>query len=192
MTACSISLDVVSLFDLKLKHRLCGSTSFISTLSDRPFMDFLALLCSKIGSFGCPRAVLIPHWVNTATMQTSFASHRAVKECCFSPYTILPLPVVLTSILPMSHQGASGPGYVQTIVSSELSTYWGEWGCHEGWKSVCTEPMEVLYLRPNIMHFLSINHHPQYNRWYQGFPLMQPFLWSIEFVNDGINNRLSV
>lgn len=90
-------------------------------------MDFLALLCSKIGPFGCPRAVLIPHWVNTATVQTSFASQRAEEESCFSPYTILPLPGVVTSILPMSHQGASGPRYVQTIVSSEVSTYRGEW-----------------------------------------------------------------
>lgn len=42
---------------------IVGSTGwFISILSDWPFMDFLALLCSKIGPFGCPHAVLKPCW----------------------------------------------------------------------------------------------------------------------------------
>lgn len=43
-----------------------------------------------------------------------------------SPPLTLPLPGVLTSILPMSHHGASGPGYQRTIVSSEVSTYGAE------------------------------------------------------------------
>lgn len=187
MIAWSVSLDVVSLFDLKLKHRPCRSTSwFISSLSDWPFIDFLALLCSKIGSFGCPRAVLIPHWVNTATVQTSIASNQAVKECCFSPYTILPLPAFLTSILPMSHQGASGPGFVQSIVYSELSTYWGEWGCwglEEGMYWAHGSPLSVQTWCIFSTWLIS-------NRRYQGFPLMHPFLSSIEFVNDGLNIRL--
>lgn len=86
-------------------------------------MDFRELLCCKIGPFGCPRAVLIPHWVNSATVQTSFSSQWAEEESYFPFYTIIPLSGVVTSILPMSHQG-----YVQTIVSSEGSTYRGEWG----------------------------------------------------------------
>lgn len=81
MSACSLSLDIVCLFDLKLKHRPCRSTGwFISTLSDRPFMDFLALLHSKIGPFGCPHAILIPCWANTATVQTSFARQGWRRE----------------------------------------------------------------------------------------------------------------
>lgn len=66
--ACFFSFSSFSLFDPKLKHRPCGSTSwFISILSDWPFVDFLVLLCSKIGLFGCPHAVLIPCSVNSTT-----------------------------------------------------------------------------------------------------------------------------
>lgn len=36
-------------------------------------MDFLALLSSKIGLFWCPPAIVIPHWADAATVQTSFA-----------------------------------------------------------------------------------------------------------------------
>ncbi len=66
MSACSLFLNIVPLFDLKLKRRPCGSTSwFISTLSDRPFMDFLALLRCKIGPFWvsscCPHTTLDKH-----------------------------------------------------------------------------------------------------------------------------------
>lgn len=147
INACSLSLDIVSLFDLKLKCRPCGSTSwFISPLSDRPFRDFLALLCSKIGPFGCPHAVLRPHWANTATVQTSFARQWAEGESCSPSHTILPLSGVVTSILPMSHQGASGPGYVQTIVSSEVGAYRGEWGFLKSWMRVWTEPVEIPVL----------------------------------------------
>lgn len=61
----------------------------------------------------------------------------------------------MTSILPMSHQGASGPGYVQTIVSSEVSTYRGEQG---GFTRVWTEPMEIPYLTKHDTFFPTLNY----------------------------------
>lgn len=69
-----------------------------------------------------------------------------LKEEKLSPLTTLPLPGVVTSILPMSHQGASGPGYQQTIVSSEVSTYRAEREVSRELGEVMTEHIEILYL----------------------------------------------
>lgn len=85
-------------------------------------MDFLALLCGKIGLFGCPRAIV------NHTGQTQLQCKQVLQGSELQKRTPPPQPPTpaVTSILPMSLPGASGPGYVQTIVSSEESAYRGK------------------------------------------------------------------
>lgn len=125
-------------------------------------LHFLALLRSKIGPLGCPHAVLIPRWANTATVQTSYAGQLAEEESHFffpPPHTILPLPRVVTSILPMSHQGASGP--VQDMCNLYFPLKWAPivergGGFHKaGWGYVWAHGNPSLY--PIMIFFANLN-----------------------------------
>lgn len=108
-----------------------------------------------MGPFGCPHAVLRSCWANPACMQTSFARQGAKEERNLLLLLLLldiihPLPGVVTSILPMSHQAASEPGYVQSIVSSEVSTYRRD---REGF----SRSMEIIYLRQHSASSLGMS-----------------------------------
>lgn len=68
----------------------------------------------------------------TALRKHSYTANKFYRALSWRrPSTLthsLPISPVVTSILPMSHQGASGPGYEQTIVSSKGSSYRGKGG----------------------------------------------------------------
>lgn len=64
--------------NFKLKCRPCVCRSWwMSGLSDWLFLDFLALLHSKIGSFGCPLLSLYHTGQTQQGVQTNFALERA-------------------------------------------------------------------------------------------------------------------
>lgn len=127
--------SLFSLFDPKLKHRPCRSMSwFISILSDWPFMDFLVLLCSKIGLFGCPHAVLIPCSVNSSKSYRKlqcklvFQDSELKKRAGLSRYTVLLLPGVTDLRFTYELSRNLWTRVCANIVSSEVDNHRGEMG----------------------------------------------------------------
>lgn len=172
MIAWSVSLDVVSLFDLKLKHRPCRSTSwFISSLSDWPFIDFLALLCSKIGSFGCPRAVLIPHWVN------SYSANKFCKQSSCKRVLLFPLHHPSTSSVFDLHFTYESSRSLWTRICANYSFLWTEHllrvvGVSRAGRGYVLGPWKS-FICPNMMCFLDVTHQQQT---ISGFPSHASFL----------------
>lgn len=79
MTACSISLDT----DLVVYWLIY---SCLIWLAFHGFPCIVVLLNRLFWVSSCS-AVLIPHWVNSATVQTSFSSQRAEEESCSPLHT---------------------------------------------------------------------------------------------------------
>lgn len=162
--ACSLFLNVAALFDLKLKGRRRGSTELI----------YFHLIWLAFHGFPCIVAQWNrPFWVSSCCPHTTLGKHsysankfcRAVSWRRELPHThiILPCWGVVTSILPMSHQGASGAGYVQTIASCEVSTYREAWGqFHKSCVRERLSQYDVIPLQTSISC--------EQRRWFQGFP----------------------